>query len=66
MVTSILGEEIKEEAAANLEVEWQRLTGTDPLWEDADDDVTLPEGTVRQTSVTRYERNRAARSLSIE
>ena len=60
------GEEIKEDAAAKLEVEWQRFTGSDHLWEDADDDMTLPEGTVRQTSVTRYERNRAARSLCIE
>jgi 5-methylcytosine-specific restriction protein A len=60
------GEEIKEEAAAKLEVEWQRLTGTDPLWEDAVDDITLPEGTVTQTSVIRHERNKAARSLCIK
>jgi 5-methylcytosine-specific restriction protein A len=60
------GEEIKEEAAAKLEAEWQHLTGTNSLGEDVDGDVTLPEGAVRQTSVTRYERNSAARTLCIE
>lgn len=60
------GEGIKEEAAAKLEAEWQRLTDTDPSLDDVDDDVTLPEGAVRQTSVTKYERSKAARRLCIE
>src|SRR5215203_3813880 len=47
------GEEIRDEVAAKLEIEWQRLTGNDHLWEDVDDDVTMPEGAVRQTSVTK-------------
>jgi 5-methylcytosine-specific restriction enzyme A len=64
------GEEINDDVAANLEAEWQRLTGASSLLDtpsaDADDAVTLPEGAVRQTSVTRYERNRAARRLCIK
>jgi 5-methylcytosine-specific restriction protein A len=36
-----------------------------PPWEDPDD-VTFPEGAVRQTSITKYERSKAARHLCIE
>jgi 5-methylcytosine-specific restriction protein A len=64
------GEEINDEVAAKLEAEWQRLTGAssplDTSSADADDAMTLPEGAVRQTSVTRYERNQAARRLCIK
>jgi 5-methylcytosine-specific restriction protein A len=59
------GEEVQQEAAGKLEAAWLDLTGADPPWGDPDD-VTLAEGTVRQTSVTKYERSRVARSLCIE
>ena len=64
------GEQIKEEVTARVESAWQNLTTgaslvPDASPEDADEAVTFREGTVRQTSVTRYERNPAARSLCI-
>lgn len=64
------GEEIKEEAAAKLEAEWQHFSGASGVGgvspKKAKVNGTFREGAVRQTSESRYERNPKARKLCIE
>jgi 5-methylcytosine-specific restriction protein A len=64
------GEEIKEEAAEELEAAWQRLDGVSEGSKVApeEDESFRPvrEGGIKQTTGSRYERNPKARRLYIE